>query len=83
MMVSRPAWARGLKPITLFVSSLFNPVAPRMGAWIETSEILESQRSQWVAPRMGAWIETNNIDKYIDMVKVAPRMGAWIETQST
>ena len=32
---SRPAWARGLKPITQLQSGT-SMVAPRVGAWIET-----------------------------------------------
>ena len=51
-----------------------------MGAWIETSEILESQWHQNVAPYMGAWIET--LEQYLTSTNtgVAPYMGAWIET---
>ena len=33
-------------------------VAPRAGAWIETSYKKRTQGSHFVAPRAGAWIET-------------------------
>ena len=34
------------------------PVAPHVGAWIETEEEEEIQKIQKVAPHVGAWIET-------------------------
>ena len=34
-ITSRPAWARGLKPLNV-VQSVDVKVAPRVGAWIET-----------------------------------------------
>ena len=52
-------WVRGLK---LYIRGTFlarMPVAPHVGAWIETwqkpREILQSS----VAPHVGAWIETS------------------------
>jgi len=36
------------------------PVAPRVGAWIETGLRHLSQEAAGVAPRVGAWIETLN-----------------------
>ncbi len=60
---SRPVWARGLKHHG--GGKQYNPsvVAPRVGAWIETSwrPSLVKLRSS-VAPRVGAWIETTNLD---------------------
>ena len=35
-----------------------SPVAPRVGAWIETSCLIRSVSIAIVAPRVGAWIET-------------------------
>jgi len=35
--VSRPAWARGLKLVTVKACPALFFVAPRMGAWIETA----------------------------------------------
>ena len=36
-------------------------VAPRAGAWIETSRITRISQSVRVAPRAGAWIETAQV----------------------
>ena len=33
-------------------------VAPRVGAWIETTYRLQRWAAETVAPRVGAWIET-------------------------
>ena len=38
-------------------------VAPRAGAWIETSISASERRRNHVAPRAGAWIETNTCTK--------------------
>ena len=60
----------------------FIEVAPRVGAWIETTAALNAKNRRWVAPRVGAWIETNSaLNAILDDV-VAPRVGAWIETSS-
>ena len=55
---SRPAWARGLKPVAGLSVLPIRRVAPRVGAWIET--VLNAREGWWqdVAPRVGAWIET-------------------------
>ena len=56
-------------------------VAPRVGAWIETSELQDRGFKCEVAPRVGAWIETGRIVRVATVVsRVAPRVGAWIET---
>ena len=36
----------------------FKVVAPRVGAWIETLNIVKCYYAMLVAPRVGAWIET-------------------------
>ena len=55
---SHPAWVRGLKlPPAAAVVCLY-PVAPRVGAWIETYLIAARLPRRLVAPRVGAWIET-------------------------
>ena len=56
--MSRPAWARGLKPNFLLNKRVSFLVAPRVGAWIETSQQGRHNQSGRVAPRVGAWIET-------------------------
>ena len=55
-------------------------VAPRAGAWIETTTNLRKPLSQKVAPRAGAWIETLCELTSLALSPVAPRAGAWIET---
>ena len=54
-------------------------VAPRVGAWIEITLKIISQRSIRVAPRVGAWIEIQNSVWAGNQWGVAPRVGAWIE----
>ncbi len=51
------------------VAVISTHVAPRAGAWIETSEMNKSRASSMVAPRAGAWIET-------DMMLSAPIMAS-------
>ena len=55
-------------------------VAPRRGAWIETSMWTVPPAAYIVAPRRGAWIETWPFRKCDRNQGVAPRRGAWIET---
>ncbi len=56
--MSRPAWARGLKPCISSLASWSATVAPRVGAWIETRYSKLRYSRDFVAPRVGAWIET-------------------------
>ena len=56
--LSHPVWVRGLKLVIAFALAAAVGVAPRVGAWIETSSHLGSDMGDWVAPRVGAWIET-------------------------
>ena len=39
-------------------------VAPRVGAWIETSVMWKAMIGRIVAPRVGAWIETKRLERY-------------------
>ena len=55
---SHPVWVRGLKLAISDELSQANPVAPRVGAWIETTFGYYSHGQVGVAPRVGAWIET-------------------------
>ena len=55
-------------------------VAPRAGAWIETSVEMVQAVDRDFAPRAGAWIETMSISAATAAPTVAPRAGAWIET---
>ena len=77
--MSRPARARGLKQSKVMIYfQVF--VAPRAGAWIETSMIKRHSPFSQVAPRAGAWIETFGVWSVTERAFVAPRAGAWIET---
>ena len=51
-------WVRGLKLNHLAYKLLFYLVAPRVGAWIETTLLGNFFTAVGVAPRVGAWIET-------------------------
>ena len=57
---SHPVWVRGLK-LQLPGGQFFVTVAPRVGAWIETSAPETTIKAASVAPRVGAWIETFHI----------------------
>jgi len=78
--MSRPAWARGLKPSVSAAPGVAAAVAPRVGAWIETASGVATTRLLCVAPRVGAWIETTPPGSLVLLPDVAPRVGAWIET---
>ena len=52
-------WVRGLKLLVLLTKTLLRVVAPRVGAWIETTLDSSASLAAVVAPRVGAWIETN------------------------
>ena len=56
--LSHPVWVRGLKLILGLNERPQDAVAPRVGAWIETSISSTIQYQEKVAPRVGAWIET-------------------------
>ena len=58
LALSHPVWVRGLKHILQESQSTFPFVAPRVGAWIETSRQVRLGTIDKVAPRVGAWIET-------------------------
>ncbi len=55
---SHPAWVRGLKQRVEMHCTHHHAVAPRVGAWIETSPSQPLTEPIFVAPRVGAWIET-------------------------
>ena len=73
-------WVRGLKQSVGWSTLQVRHVAPRVGAWIETTPCDFSRNLPYVAPRVGAWIETNNYGQCRESNLVAPRVGAWIET---
>ena len=61
-LLSHPVWVRGLKHKNLRDIGVLNKVAPRVGAWIETSMMRAKKEYKIVAPRVGAWIETGGED---------------------
>ena len=73
-------WVRGLKLWSLPPLIMYLPVAPRVGAWIETVYAYFFSMLNPVAPRVGAWIETVPRTESAKQGQVAPRVGAWIET---
>ena len=58
-MRSHPTWVRGLKQADVRSVLSITPVAPYVGAWIETASLAESGLVKCVAPYVGAWIETD------------------------
>ena len=56
--LSPPAWGRGLKRSQGRLWPRKRLVAPRVGAWIETTNLMWTAEPTEVAPRVGAWIET-------------------------
>ncbi len=58
LYTSHPVRVRGLKPASPITSPGKPKVAPRAGAWIETSGYSALRYCWEVAPRAGAWIET-------------------------
>src|SRR3990172_5984366 len=76
---SPPARGRGLKHRGSCAEQ-GGLVAPRAGAWIETTGPGPARPSRRVAPRAGAWIETSAPGTLKLIPSVAPRAGAWIET---
>ena len=74
-------WVRGLKLKSSWLLLAFILVAPRVGAWIETTIRNGLVNASEVAPRVGAWIETYYLHLLLYNSIVAPRVGAWIETQ--
>ena len=52
-------WVRGLKQEGSESRNRVQPVAPHVGAWIETPLLKISLYQYYVAPHVGAWIETS------------------------
>ena len=57
-MVSRPVWARGLKPKAKIPRSNFNLSRPVWARGLKQCVVNDGARRAEVAPRVGAWIET-------------------------
>ena len=63
--VSPLAQGRGLKHLLPMRAPLPADVAPRAGAWIETSQGAFDKSCRFVAPRAGAWIETRPTQAHV------------------
>ena len=55
-------------------------VAPRVGAWIETSRMATAARIARSHPVWVRGLKLIVLGQSIEVKKVAPRVGAWIET---
>ena len=55
-------------------------VAPRVGAWIETSQERIRAAKSGSPPAWGRGLKQIEPDQVIQPQQVAPRVGAWIET---
>ena len=58
----------------------YQPVAPRVGAWIETGTSTVSPGYPWSHPVWVRGLKPRPIKQGTQQKGVAPRVGAWIET---
>jgi len=77
---SHPAWVRGLKQISLLRLPCYRKVAPRVGAWIETSLRSCSYSEYMSHPAWVRGLKPLFTHVFAADIEVAPRVGAWIET---
>jgi hypothetical protein len=59
LLLSRPAWARGLKPIGNKLVVKENESRPAWARGLKLKMFALHDTAVWVAPRVGAWIETS------------------------
>ena len=83
LVVSRPARARGLKLYMLTGTRSTESVAPRTGAWIETSSRVTSTACAASRPARARGLKPKRCGHNFRITDVAPRTGAWIETLHT
>ena len=78
------AWGRGSKLWTPRGKPRDRGVAPRVGAWIETSKAPHSEFTMSGRPSRGG-VDRNSasLSNIASIAGVAPRVGAWIETFAT
>ena len=65
-------WVRGLKLQSVSPCWLCLPVAPYVGAWIETCMLSAGATGAMVAPYVGAWIETSPVPTMFGTYKSHP-----------
>ena len=72
-------WVRGLKRNQTITITANIKVAPRVGAWIETNEVLLRASDNGSHP---VWVRgLKHLTRFgLINIDVAPRVGAWIET---
>ena len=73
-LMSHPTLVRGLKPSYVPVGADGKPVAPYVGAWIETLENRQVRCLFPVAPYVGAFIESKDKGTETFGIFVPPRM---------
>ena len=78
--MSHPSWVRGLKHSTYCTTNAAPSVAPLVGAWIETLNVLHYKRVSVSHPSWVRGLKHNIMDIMITEINVAPLVGAWIET---
>jgi len=78
--LSRPAWARGLKPNNAPIVAAIAASRPAWARGLKLTIGKPNYEEREVAPRVGAWIETRPVYPMQQTAMVAPRVGAWIET---
>ena len=72
-----------MKHVNDEITIMWIVVAPRRGAWVETTRTGKIKLSYIVAPRRGAWVETLAFLGRLGRPEVAPRRGAWVETSTS
>ena len=80
--MSHPVWVRGLKRVPYRPRAYDDSVAPRVGAWIETS--LRTFFNICCSVSHPVWVRGLKLSvvTYLHILIVAPRVGAWIETNA-
>ena len=73
-------WVRGLKPGKRNKGYFDAGVAPRVGAWIETKQLLIRWEIYLSHPVWVRGLKHRGSKAGTNRFSVAPRVGAWIET---
>ena len=81
--MSHPTWVRGLKLIGLGYNPSVDDVAPYVGAWIESSETWQKQKTIMSHPTWVRGLKHHIPFKSVSENGVAPYVGAWIETSKS
>ncbi len=80
-LMSLPVRERGLKLKPGDVSVMGQTVAPRAGAWIETSNCKGCMDGRRSLPVRERGLKQHILSFILLYTRVAPRAGAWIETK--